>query len=76
MHSHLNMTQQLIAMGCGFLPMRQQPAVTHRVTYHTLHPPTVLGLVTNLHVAEIEATQDALDTGVLCHHLQTVNCQF
>ncbi|KYO29112.1 cell division cycle 20-like protein B isoform D [Alligator mississippiensis] len=72
-HGHQDMIWQPFAMGHGFLPLYQQLALPHRVSYCTLYLSTVLDWATDFQVADgDEATQDTMDARVLWHHLQTM----
>ncbi|KYO28507.1 hypothetical protein Y1Q_0006477 [Alligator mississippiensis] len=69
--------QQLVAMGLVFLHLSQQLDIPCGATYCILCQPSVLDWATDFHMAdEDEAIQDAMDSRVLVHHLQTVECWF
>lgn len=51
MHGHLDMRQQLGAMGHGFLPLSKQLAISHEATYCTQCLPIILHWVSNFQVA-------------------------
>ncbi|KYO47657.1 hypothetical protein Y1Q_0019746 [Alligator mississippiensis] len=77
MRAHLDMMGQLVTMRHGFVPPSQQLDVQHKATYRTLALPSVLEEATCFHVAkEDKAIQVGMDTEVLWHHVQTIECQF
>ncbi|KYO48842.1 hypothetical protein Y1Q_0004197 [Alligator mississippiensis] len=69
--------QQQVTMEHTFMPISQQLAAPHGAPQQKLHPPGILDWATNFHmVNRDEATQDAMVTMVLWHHLQTIEHQY
>ncbi|KYO46257.1 hypothetical protein Y1Q_0021791 [Alligator mississippiensis] len=67
------MTQLLVTMLYGFVPLSQQPSIPHGATHHNLCLPSILDYFNE--TEEDKATQDAMDTRVFWHRCQTIMCQ-